>query len=564
MMGRGAWKQCVRVWVLCLAVSGCGGPGGPGSTPGDENPSGPSSPSSPVTPPEPSGEPPPGNGPPSTPPPDTGEPPPAPAVCAPTGDGPYWLQDGEALSVPLRCGTGHTGSGLRFTVSPLPPGATVDEAAGVLRWTPTRAQAAVWNLSVVERTTGETGPLKLGVAIRLQSPGSVQTVDPLTYTEEYGLPVFHLSFEGQLTAGGYRPVQLVYRGHRYTLEAKYRGATSSVFPKRNYTFKFPKGDFFSEPELAGGTFTDRQRLVLISPFNDNSYMRPRLAFDLWNRMSADHVQIKTFSAVMYVNGRFWGLFTVADHVDDDLMGRHGLSKDGDLFKAVDADANFARSGRNGAAKSPLHAGFEKKEGKPKDGQVGAYDTLNALTAFIADADAATFAAKRGEWLNTADYEDWWIFNTAILGTDSSAKNAYHYYDPVSRAPWRFIPWDLDASFGQLWDTRRIDAGALPDFRTDNRVFTLLLDTPSLAAPLRERYRSLLHGALSKQQVLALIDAYAKELRIPAARDEARWRAQYLAFERWGDRADFTTHEEEVAYLRQWVEQRWDLLERRLP
>jgi hypothetical protein len=196
--------------------------------------------------------------------------------------------------------------------------------------------------------------------------------------------------------------------------------------------------------------------------------------------------------------------------------------------------------------------------------MGAYDTLNGLTAFIADADTATFAAKRGEWLHPSDYEDWWIFNTAILGTDSSAKNAYHYFDPVSRAPWRFIPWDLDASFGQLWDTRRIDAGALPDFSADNRIFALMLADPRLATPLRERYRSLLGGPLSKQQVLALIDGYAQELRIPAARDEARWRPQYLGFERWADRTDFTTHEQEVAYLRRWVEARWDLLERQLP
>ncbi|ATB35359.1 lipoprotein [Cystobacter fuscus] len=563
-MGGRAWARCVRVGLLCVVMAGCGAPVGPESPSlSGEDPAASPVPSAPVSPP--GGETPPtGGGQPQPPAPDAEPPPPTPTVCAPTGAGPYWLQEGEPLTVTLRCGTGHTAPGLRFTVSPLPPGATVDEVAGLLRWTPAKGQAAVWNLSVTERSTGETGALKLGVAVRLVSPRAVQTLDPVTYTEEYGLPVFHLSFEGELTAGGYRPVQVVYRGHRYTMEVKYRGATSSVFPKRNYTFKFSKDDLFSEPELAGGTFTGRQKLVLITSFNDNSYMRPRLAFDLWNRMSPEHIQIKTFSAILYVNGRFHGVFTVADHVDDDLMERHGLSKDGDLFKSEEADANFSRVTKSGVAKTELQAGLVKKEGKPKDGWVGAYDTVNALTAFMADADAETFVARRGEWLHPLDYEDWWIFNTAILGTDSSAKNAYHYFDPVSRAPWRFIPWDLDASFGQLWDTRRIDAGALPDFTGDNRIFALMLADPRVATPLRERYRSLLHGPLSKQRVLALIDGYARELSIPAARDEARWREQYLTFTRWADRTDFTTHAEEVAYLRQWVEERWELLERQLP
>jgi hypothetical protein len=50
----------------------------------------------------------------------------------------------------------------------------------------------------------------------------------------------------------------------------------------------------------------------------------------------------------------------------------------------------------------------------------------------------------------------------------------------------------------------------------------------------------------------------------ALRDEARWLQQYRSFERWSDRSDFTTHEQEVDYIRRWVDERWELLERRLP
>ncbi len=564
MAGKGWGSRFALVLVVCLGMVGCGparGKDGPLGTGGDTSLPAEDSPGTPPAPPSDDvGTAVPDAG---TSRPDAGTPPPKPTVCAPTGDGPHWLQEGESLTVTLRCGTGYTVAGLRFTVSPLPEGASVDEASGTFRWTPGRAQADVWWLTVTEHSTGETGVLKVGVADNWQAPGNVRELNPVTYTEEYGLPVLHLFFEGQLTAGGYRPVQLVYRGHRYTAEAKYRGATSSIFPKRNYTFKFSEEDPFNEPHLAGG-FTGRRNLVLITSFNDNSYLRPRLAFDLWNRMSPDHIQVKTFSAVLYVNGRFWGLFTVADHVDEHLMRRHGLSKDGDLFKAVDADANFSRFDKKGAPKQSLELGFEKKEGKPKDGWVGAYDTLNALTAFIADSDRETFRAQWGSRLNTRDYEDWWIFNTAILGTDSGAKNAYHYYDPVTRAPWRFIPWDLDASFGQDWDTRRSASTALLDFTGGNRLFARMLEDPAIAGPMRERYRSLLRGPLAREEVLKLIDGYEREIHAVALRDEARWLPQYRAFERWSDRTDFTTHEQEVEYIRQWVGERWELLERRLP
>ncbi len=227
------------------------------------------------------------------------------ARCLPTAGEPRWLEEGQSVSATVRCSTGLTEPSLRFAVAPLPPGASFDEASGTLTWTTARGQAAVWNLEVLEKTTGEKGNLKVGVAVAIERGRKVTIQDPTRYTEEYGLPVFHLSFT-ELTAGGYRPAQLVYRGRTFTLEAKYRGATSSVFPKRSFTLKFPETSLFDEP-VFGGDFKGLKKLVLVTTFNDNSYMRTRLAFDLWNRMSPDHIRVRTYSAVVYANGRYLGL-----------------------------------------------------------------------------------------------------------------------------------------------------------------------------------------------------------------------------------------------------------------
>lgn len=339
----GVLLACVTGMMVACGGSGASGSPADGPGPANESPG-----------PNPS----PGNGQPDaggTPPgdsdsgtPDAGPPPPKPTVCAPTGGDARWVQEGEPVTATVTCGTGHSAADVRFTVDNLPQGASFDEASTTLRWTPTRAQSAVWNLVLREKSTGETGTLKVGVAPNTQASDKVEFADPATYTEEYGLPVFHLSFEGTLTAGGYRPAQLVYRGRRFDIEAQYRGATSSVFPKRSLTFKFKDEDLFNEPVFGDG-FTHKKRVVLITTFNDNSYLRPRLAFDLWNRMAPDHVKIRTYSAVVYVNNRFMGLYTVADHVNKRLMAAHGISKDADLFKAVDNNANFSRLKKDGLA-----------------------------------------------------------------------------------------------------------------------------------------------------------------------------------------------------------------------
>lgn len=507
---------------------------------------------------------------------DAGTPPPKQTACGPTAGEPRWVLEGEALTATVTCATGLTGPTLRFSVENLPKGASFDAASATLRWTPGLDQAAVWLLTLQEASTGETGTLKVGVAENEGAPGNVRIVDPAAYTEEYGLPVIHLFYDAQvgLTAGGYRPAQVVYRGKRYEIEAQYRGATSNVFPKRSLTLKFPDDNLFSEPVFGDG-FKDRKRVVLITTFNDNTYFRPRLAFDVWNRMAPEHIRIHTFSAVVYANNRYIGMYTVADHPDKRLMDAHGLSKDSDLFKAVDANANFSRRRPDGTPKASLSEGLEKKEGTPPEGWAHAYDTMDALIGFVSDSSGTAFRDGFGAKLNARDYEDWWIFNTLILGTDSHSKNAYHAYDVKTGGPWRFIPWDLDATFGQNFDTTRTDANARLTFEEQNLLFSRMLAEPSIAGPLRERYRQLLRNELKEETVQSLIDGYVRETAPAAKRDWAKWGNAYRTFAapgtegepnfpEWHTRQDFNSYEEEVEYVRQWVHTRWKSLEGRVP
>ncbi|RKH68389.1 hypothetical protein D7W81_12685 [Corallococcus aberystwythensis] len=498
-----------------------------------------------------------------------------PLTCAPTAGDARWVLEGEAFTARVTCATGYTAAGLRFGVKNLPQGATFDESTATLSWKPALNQGAVWMLTLEERTTGETGTLKVGVANNDNAPGKVDIVDPVAYSEEYGLPVVHLFFDPDvgLTSGFYRPAEVVYRGHRFTLEAKYRGATSSVFPKRSLTLKFAEDDLFSEPVFGDG-FKDRKRVVLITTFNDNSYLRSRLAFDLWNKLSPDAVRIRTFSVVVYANNKFRGLYTAADHVDKRLMEWNGIDDDSDLYKADTADANFSRLTRNGQTKENLHVGFVKDEGTPP----GNYSTLHDFVAWVADSSNDSFRQEFGTKLKARDYEDWWIFNTLIQGNDSQAKNAYHAFDPKTGGPWRYIPWDLDASFGQNYDTTRTSATARPTYSSDNLLFKRMLAEPAIAGPLRERYRQALKNEVSEATVQAMIDGYVKELGPNAQRDEARWAEQYRNFAKpeagseggnhnfpdWHLRQDFKTHAEEVEYIRQWVHTRWGAFQSQLP
>ena len=73
--------------------------------------------------------------------------------------------------------------------------------------------------------------------------------------------------------------------------------------------------------------------------------------------------------------------------------------------------------------------------------------------------------------------------------------------------------------------------------------------------MADRYAAALDGVYDPDALLARIDGYVAEIDASARRDEGKWQAAYRAFDHWASRDDFTTYEEEIAYLRDWLARR---------
>ena len=495
------------------------------------------------------------------PPPDVEEELPPPPQCAPTAGGPYRLVEGETVQFTLACAApGQTRPGDRFVVRDLPDGAVYDPATATVTWTPGLDQAAVLTLTLEVTDELISGRVKLAVADAFDTPGNVPPVDPLTYTEELGLPVIFISPAPR--APVYEPITVVYRGQVFEALGKQRGASSLSYPQKSYTIKFATGEHFSDPEQAGGFF-GKKRIVTTSTFDDNTYVRQRLGYELWDRMDPAHVPVQAYSAVMYVDGQYHALYTISDHVDKNLFEAQGLNEAGNVFKSITHDANFSLTAANGQPKTNLHLGWVKKDGEPVEGQPGAFDDLEALTTFVASSPAATFAAELPTRVELQDFQDWFVFVTYTLAEDSGGKNAYLYHDPLA-GPWRFAPWDLNHSFGQSWTTSRTNAAGWNDFRGANRIFARMMEDPALGPALSARYRDLLAGPLDEGAVVALFDELTAETRAVALRNQRKWGDQYRTFSRWRGRTDFLDYDGEVAYTRQWIRNRFTMLRNRYP
>jgi hypothetical protein len=347
----------------------------------------------------------------------------------------------------------------------------------------------------------------------------------------------HLSAERGISA------QVTYRGRPWAAEVKLHGRSSLAYPKKSFGLKFPRSDLFADAERG---FVDRRRLVLISTFDDASHLRQRLAFELWNRLGAG-VPVRVTSVVVYVNGAYQGLYTLADHLDEELLVQHGLAPGSTLYKAVLHDATFDSTAYTDEA-------FEQKEG-PAD---PAFPDLAELISVVAGGE--DLGRPMTERLDLRSYRGWLILATALLATDTLAKNAVHHHD-AGDGKWRYLPWDWNASFGQDWDTRRLDASVDPLSlaRGSNRIFARLLDEAALGPDTRAQYREALAGPLGRDAVLALVDRLAVEIAPAARKDDARWSAEHRTFERWCAREAFESFDGEVAYVRRWIAARWDRL-----
>ncbi|MBN1654309.1 MAG: CotH kinase family protein [Deltaproteobacteria bacterium] len=144
--------------------------------------------------------------------------------------------------------------------------------------------------------------------------------------------------------------------------------------------------------------------------------------------------------------------------------------------------------------------------------------------------------------------------------DTTGKNAYHYLES-SEAVFRFVPWDFNASFGQRWNTRRANYDSNMFHR--NGIWKRMASNPDLRDEMRTRFRSAMAGAYAKTEIINLLDAFAAETEASSTRDWKLWEDAYKNYSRWSSREDFTTPQQEVDFIRDWISERMQYLDESL-
>ncbi len=471
-----------------------------------------------------------------------------------------WFSEGDTVQLGLAC-TGELATG-EAHLEPVvfPDDAVFDPGGPGLIWPTGPASGGraelVFQVSSEAGEIPHAGTVVFWVADDPSEPDNVP-VDPATYLEEWGLPVFHVFPEASLSQE-YVGADIWFRGRLYEdAGIKIRGAASTGYPKNHFTVRFDAA------ELVVDEWGDhRDRIVLMTSFDDNSYVRQKLVYDQWQAIAAywgvQRLTPRTFFSVVYLDGQYHGFYTAADHVDDEFMGLMGFPDDGNLYKSVNHDANFGPTLANGSPKTVLHAGYEKKEGLPEND----FSDLDALVAFTSQADAQELVDGVTDWIDLQEFMDWFLLVQYSASGDSAGKNCYLYNDPGGTG-FRYAPWDFNHSWGQDWRTYRVASDWNNTFEWHNRVFWAIQAVPETDEELWDRFAAMRDdGPYAEAWIRERVDEYYTLIQPSAERDWAMWGDLYYTYGGWAgarnQAGDWTDYEGEKQYLYTWLEERAEL------
>ena len=379
--------------------------------------------------------------------------------------------EGDVVTVTIACSDGVSIQDFELVAvtADRGKGGDVDAETGVWTWATGLVDGGQYDMLFVIKPRDATGmpetvPVTFWVADDWQHPSNVP-VDPQTYTEEWDVPVMYLYPESRLTQS-YVETEVIFRGEVYAAEMKIRGAASTSYPQNSFTLKFDPVNI----ALRDDGLQRKDHLVLITSFDDNSCVRQKLVYDVWNDIAnwfgEERLTPRTFFTVVYLDGEYQGLYTAIDHIDSEFIDEMGLAgSTGNLYKSISHAADYRTLG---------HSGWEFKEGFRAD-----FDDLEALNRFVAFADQDTFLAEHDEWIDRHEFMDWFLLVFHLLANDSGGKNAYLFNDPANPG-FRFVPWDMNESLGQSWTTSRLPASDYNDFKWRNKIFEFFQEEPILA------------------------------------------------------------------------------------
>ena len=341
------------------------------------------------------------------------------------------------------------------------------------------------------------------------------------------LPVFHLFIAPNQLAGvdsesGGR-IAFFYDAEFYdNVYMELRGNTSAGLSKKSHRLEFPRGH---ELRHAGGPGRTR-RSSLLAEYLDPAYLRQHLCFWLLDNLGVPSPF--NYPVRVQLNGQFYQLAFHTDVIGKEQMERMGYDPRGALYKAVgNLVPNFSSTGV-----------FQKLEPENDPSRTDYLQLANGIH------ESAPLATRRNTVFDLLDVPQ--VINH-LAGTrwcaenDDVWANMSLYRDTFGDGLWRNIPFDMNASWGQLYGgssplEATVDSskshplyGGSSTEGNFNRLYDVIVRLPETRQMLLRRQRSLLDRWVQPPETPAesrILENYVRQMTnlisAEALLDRAKW------------------------------------------
>lgn len=291
---------------------------------------------------------------------------------------------------------------------------------------------------------------------------------------------------------------------------EYRGATSQAYPKKSMEIEFWKdseGDDTVDYSLLGLRETDSYNLQAI--YNEPLRVNSKLSNDFWRQMHTIHYLDKEPEAKngitmeyveLFLNGEYRGVYALGEKVG---RGQLKLKKykdgeiKGELYKGDTWGGTTFTNLIPYDNSSDVWNGFEYKHPKEEID----WGNMYSLVDFVMNSSDEVFMNEYANYFEIDNIVDYFIFLNTLRATDNTGKNLYFAkYD--EKGKYFFVPWDLDGTFGFIWDASKQD---ITNDLLFNGLYNRLWEDATFRLKLTKRWKELRKDVVTEENISSLFN-----------------------------------------------------------
>jgi len=317
----------------------------------------------------------------------------------------------------------------------------------------------------------------------------------------------------------------LHGGHGRLAEKNPKHSFRLVF-KKEYGKKTMKYPVFGEDEPS-----QFNQLVVRCHFGnawqhwgEDNRQRAQYTRDVWARRmqrKMGHTSVNALYVHLFINGMYWGLYNIAERVDDQYGKDHlgGKKSDIDVIKIEEDGGNHIEA---------------------SEGDLTAWQLMTETAAKAADDK---YYAELDTLLDINSFIDYMLINQYAGNTDWDHHNWYairrHNNDSTASEGFRFLCWDSELIFGNQWENV-LSTNNGQQFPTG--IFHNLLQNEKFARKYVKRAKEVLadDGLLGEQSVVQVWDSLYYTIQTALYDEAARWGDYRRDVHRWQSKGQLYT------------------------